>query len=190
MTGPSVTKLFYLAVAELVSLPRTDYNCQSQQIHVPARVKLACPYFMPSSKLENGSWPHPARLPLGGGWCGHCTAPGHEGELPAQDVLEAFCNLGYASSCSWSPVERAWDAVRFAVSAPQDSAIRQRPADSAAVPARFLALRYVCEKDHRPVEDGSLEFDLSRAVWLRRHDDERIQKMAECFLESYLTKRA
>ena len=42
----------------------------------------------------------------------------------------------------------------------------------------------------RPVEHGDLEFDLSQAVWVRRHDDVRIQKMAECFLESYLKKKA
>jgi len=151
---------------------------------------LACPYFMPVARLEYGSWPHPARLPLGGGWCGHCTAPGHEGELPPQDVLEAFCNLGYASSCNWSPAERVWDAVRFAVSAPPDFAERAAPQKVAALPARLLVLRYVCERDHRPVEHGDLEFDLAQAAWLRRHDDARIQKMAECFLESYLKKKA
>jgi len=145
---------------------------------------------MPVARLECGSWPHPARLPLGGGWCGHCTAPGHEGELPPQDVLEAFCNLGYASSCNWSPAERVWDAVRFAVSAPPDFAERAAPQKVAALPARLLVLRYVCERDHRPVEHGDLEFDLAQAVWLRRHDDARIQKMAECFLESYLKKKA
>jgi hypothetical protein len=144
---------------------------------------------MPVARLENGSWPHPARLPLGGGWCGHCTAPGHEGELPSQDVLEAFCNLGYASSCSWSPPERLWDAVRFAVSAPLDATASAEARDGAAR-SRVLVLRYVCERDHRPVAHGDLEFDLARAVWLRRHDDARVQKMAECFLESYLKKKA
>jgi len=151
---------------------------------------LACPYFMPVSRLENGTWPHPARLPLGGGWCGHCTAPGHEGELPPQDVLEAFCNLGYASSCAWSPPERVWDAVRFAVTAPLDLSLRPDPRNAAAVPARILVLRYVCERNNRPVDDGDLEFDLSRATWLERHDDPRIQKMADCFLESYLKKKS
>ena len=147
---------------------------------------MACPYFMPVAKLENGNWPHPARLPLGIGWSGHCTAPGHEGEIPAQDVLEAFCNLGYASGCSWSPAERRWDAVRFAVCAPPGQTLAQ---DSADRTARVLLLRYVCERNHGPVEYGDLEFDLSRATWLRRHDDARIQKMAECFLESYLKKK-
>jgi hypothetical protein len=145
---------------------------------------------MPVARLEHGSWPHPGRLPLGGGWCGHCTAPGHEGELPAQDVLEAFCNLGYASSCSWSPAERVWDAVRFAVSAPRDFAGRADAQSVSASRSRVLVLRYDCERDHRPVEHGDLEFDLAQAAWLRRHEDSRIQKMAECFLESYLKKKA
>jgi hypothetical protein len=141
---------------------------------------------MPVSKMENGAWPHPARLPLGGGWCGHCTAPGHQAEIPPQDVLEAFCNLGYASGCSWSPRERVWDGVRFAVMAPLEPAAP----NGAIPPARVLLLRYVCERDHRPVEHGDLEFDLSQAVWRRLHDDPRVQKMAECFLEGFLKKKA
>ncbi|MFZ0862149.1 MAG: hypothetical protein ABR881_16910 [Candidatus Sulfotelmatobacter sp.] len=150
---------------------------------------MACPYFMPLEKLENGNWPHPARLPLGAGWSGHCMAPGHERETPAQNVLEALCNLGYAGSCSWTPQERVWDAVRFAVSAPPDSAGQNKGQAVAAVTARVLLLQYVCERDHRPVEHGDLEFDLSRVTWLRPHGNPCIQKMAECFLESYLKKK-
>src|SRR5258707_8223961 len=111
---------------------------------------------MPIARLENGSWPHPARLPLGGGWCGHCTAPGHEGEVPQQGVLENFCNLGYASGCNWSPSERAWDAVRFAVSAPLGSTARAEPSRDKAANARILVLRYVCERNHQPVAHGDL----------------------------------
>jgi hypothetical protein len=99
--------------------------------------RMACPYFMPVAKLENGNWPHPARLPLGVGWSGHCAAPGHEGETPAQDVLQDFCNLGYASGCGWAPAERLWDAVRFAVSAPQG---RNRAEDVADGSPRVLLL--------------------------------------------------
>jgi hypothetical protein len=144
---------------------------------------LACPYFMPVVKLENGAWPHPARLPLGCGWTGHCTAPGHEGQAPPQDILEAFCNLGYASSCAWAPAERAWDAVRFSISAPADKDKQKR---SAA--ASVLRLVYACERDHRPVAHGELTFDLVTAAWIGPHEDPRIQKMAECFLDSYLKK--
>ena len=144
--------------------------------------RLACPYFMPTARLENGGWPHPARLPLGCGWHGHCTAPGHEGESPSQDVVEAFCNLGYASGCAWAPQTRGWDAVRFSVSTPEER--------SADVPARVLRLLYVCERDHRPVAHGDLLIDLANGVWQRGHEDSRIQKMAECFLDSYLRKKA
>jgi hypothetical protein len=147
---------------------------------------MACPYFMPVAKLENGNWPHPARLPLGLGWSGHCTAPGHEGETPGLAVLQEFCNLGYPTSCTWSPAERRWDAVRFAVSAPLG---RSQTQDFADRPPRVLLVGYICERNHRPVAKGDLEFDLSHATWLRRHDDMRIQKMAECFLESYLKKK-
>ena len=150
---------------------------------------MTCPYFMPLEKLENGKWPHPARLPLGGGWTGHCTAPGHEGQLPSQDVVEAFCNLGYATTCAWTPEHRSCDAVRFAVAASLD-ARGARKSFAGEAPVRLLRLSYVCERDHHPSAHGELEFDLARATWVVRHDDPRIQKMAECFLESYLQKKA
>ncbi len=145
---------------------------------------------MPVERLENGNWPHPARLPLGCGWSGHCTAPGHEGHVPSQDVLEAFCNLGYASSCQWAPRERVWDAVRFAVVAPTlPDKRRGRPGDLDPN-ANTIRISYSCERDNRPVQHGDLEFDLKESVWLRRHDDSRIQQMAECFLDAYLKKKS
>jgi len=152
--------------------------------------ELACPYFMPVAKLENGSWPHPARLPLGCGWGGHCTAPGHKDQVPSQDVLQAFCNLGYASSCGWAPAERRWDAVRFAVASPAKSSREFDPISREQAPARVLRLTVVYEQNNRPAGQGELEFDLSTTTWLRRHEDTRIQKMAECFLEAYLRKRS
>ena len=145
---------------------------------------------MPLERLENGSWPHPSRLPLGCGWRGHCTAPGHEGQHPSQDVLEAFCNLGYAGSCGWAPRERVWDAVRFAVVAPTGGGKRGETSASVDQVPRTIRLCYVCERSHRPVEHGEVEFDLEESKWLRRHDDPRVQKMAECFLESYLSSKS
>jgi hypothetical protein len=145
---------------------------------------------MPVAKLENGSWPHPARLPLGGGWSGHCTAPGHEDAVPSQDVLQTFCNLGYASSCGWAPAERRWDAVRFAVASPARNSREFDPISAERAPARILRLTFVYEQNNRPVGRGELEFDLSTMTWPRLHEDARIQKMAECFLEAYLSRRS
>jgi|HubBroStandDraft_5_1064220.scaffolds.fasta_scaffold10806_2 hypothetical protein len=134
---------------------------------------------MPTEKFENGAWAHPSRLPLGAGWAGQCTAPGHEGELPAQDCLQSFCNLGYAGGCTWSPQQRVWDAVRFAVVA------KRGEKDGSS--ARRVRVHYVCEQNYLPVEHGDLEFDLA-STCLRPHQDIRVQKMAECFLQSYLKK--
>jgi len=164
---------------------------------------MACPFFMPVEKLENGACPHPARLPLGGEWSGCCTAPGYEGEIPARAALEEFCNLGYAAKCGRLPRDRAWDAVRFGVTsgAPTKSGQASVSNDGKdndldgtrhltnRLTNRIVQLRYVCERDHQPVEDGRLEFDAGAARWVQRHADDRVQKMAECFMESHLAKR-
>src|SRR5260370_2007562 len=96
---------------------------------------VACPFFMPVEKLENGAWPHPARLPLGCGWSGCCTAPGHEGEVPSAHQLHE-CNLGYALGCGRLPKQRTWDAVRFFVmGSPHAANNKPRPAPHECGPA-------------------------------------------------------
>ena len=141
---------------------------------------MACPFFMPAEKLENGKWLHAGRLPLGCGWSGCCTAPGHEGEAPSQEELREFCNLGYAEGCGRLPRERVWDSVRFGartVSGAGNGCGGQ------------VQIRYVCERGHRPVEHGVLDVDVAEGRWVQRHSDSRLQRMAECFLESYLAKK-
>jgi hypothetical protein len=135
---------------------------------------MACPFFMPTSKLEDGGWLHPSRLPLGGGWIGHCSARGHEGTEPTNEELREFCNLGYAAGCPRLPAQRDYDAVRFSMA-------RDRGAQ--------LLLWFVCESGHRPADHGTLEYDFSLGQWISSHSDARIQKMAECYLQSYLLRR-
>jgi hypothetical protein len=72
-----------------------------------------------------------------------------------------------------------WDSVRFAartMSAGNDARAR-------------IQVRYVCEREHRPAEHGMLVFDPAEARWERKHRDGRVQRMAECFLKSYVEKR-
>jgi hypothetical protein len=140
---------------------------------------VACPFFMPVEKVENGTWLHAGRLPLGCGWSGHCTAPGHEGEAPSQEELREFCNLGYAEGCGRLPRERVWDSVRFAA----------RTVSDGNGDRGCIQVRYVCERGHCPAEHGMLAFDAAEARWLERHRDSRVQRMAECFLASYVEKR-
>jgi hypothetical protein len=135
---------------------------------------VACPFFVPTRKLDDAGWLHPSRLPLGGGWQGYCSAPGHEGAEPAEHDLREACNLGYAAACAWLPPERSCDAVRFSVA--HDRGPR-------------LLLWFVCESGHRPAAHGIWEFDVPLARWITSHPDSRIQRMAECYLESYLLRR-
>lgn len=133
---------------------------------------MACPFFMPTRKSEDAMWIHPSRLPLGAGWDGNCTAPSANGAIPARDQLD-HCNLGYASDCPRLPKERKWDAVRFAVASEHESRI---------------CLTYVCERNHLPSQHGRLEYSMVHDRWLSSHEDIRIQKMAECFLDSWLVR--
>jgi len=128
---------------------------------------------MPVRLSECGAWPHPPRLPLGGGWDGHCTAPGYVGAIPEHEHLHEGCNLGYAAACPKLPSERRWDAVRLGIA-------REERAQ--------VILNFVCERDHRPVDYGRLRFDLSSSSWTEAHPDPRIQRMAECLLQAHLSR--
>jgi len=142
---------------------------------------MACPFFMPVEKLENGNWLHAGRLPLGSGWSGYCTAPGHEGEAPSHEELRDLCNLGYAEGCGRLPPERAWDSVRFGA--------RTAAGGRENGTGERIQVRYVCERRHRPAEHGMLEFDATDVRWLEPHRDSRLQRLAECFMEAYLEKK-
>lgn len=85
----------------------------------------------------------------------------------------AHCNLGYATDCPRLPKERKWDAIRFAVTSEHESRV---------------CLAYVCERDHLPSDHGRLEYSVVQRRWLIFHPDARIQRMAECFLASWLAK--
>jgi hypothetical protein len=174
-----LTKLHHYP--KLAEAHQTDYNGESQVSEIELKkvrgCTVACPFFLPIEKLSDGTWLHAARLPLGCGWSGQCTAPGHERETPSQDELRDFCNLGYAEGCGRLPSERTWDSIRFAARAISHGAKNDH-----------IQVRYVCEREHRPAAHGTLEFDAAEARWQQPHHDSRVQRLAECFLESWLEK--
>jgi hypothetical protein len=135
---------------------------------------MACPFFMPVSKLVDDScFLHPLRLPLGGAWKGYCCAPGHEGAQPTHQEL-TDCNLGYATSCARLPKQRECDAVRFSV-------VRDLGSK--------LHVCFVSELDYRPRGHGQLEYDVAMGQWASPHENPRVQKMAECCVDFYLQRR-
>src|SRR5271167_1328202 len=129
---------------------------------------------MPTSKLDDGGWLHPSRLPLGGGWIGRCSAPGHEGAEPTNEELRELCNLGYAAGCPRLPKKRTSDAVRFSIASDRGAQ---------------LLIWFVYESGHLPARHGMLEYDVSHGEWISPPSEACIQKMAECYLQSYLLRR-
>jgi hypothetical protein len=135
---------------------------------------LACPFFIPTERADDISFPHPTRLPLGSSWRGRCAAPGHEQTVLDNKELEG-CNLGYAQSCARLPKERACDAVRFVI---------------AKEAGETVSVQYVLETEYLPSEHGVLNFDQRSGSWISAHPDQRIQRKAECFLQSYLGRKS
>lgn len=129
---------------------------------------------MPTERLVSDLWPHRSRLPLGDGFRGVCTAPGQEGAAPADEELKDFCNLGYARRCPRLPPDRHADAVRFIVTQDRDGRI---------------GLYFTSERDHAPRAHGPLAFDRAQRRWVAPHPDPRVQRMAECYLQSYLSRK-
>jgi hypothetical protein len=145
------------------------YNCRLTSW---LQTAVACPFFMPEERF-NSDWPFPHRLPLGAGWSGTCTAPGCEG-TPSEEELKSGCNLGYARKCRRLPAERHADAVRFVLAEERDGIRR---------------VLFCFELDYLPAGHGELLYDAVNGSWLQRHDDPRVQRMAECYVEAQGERR-
>ncbi|HXZ80508.1 MAG TPA: hypothetical protein VEG30_11300 [Terriglobales bacterium] len=136
---------------------------------------LACPYFAPTERFDDAGWVHPQRLPLGAGFRGRCCAPEHDGSVPTDEALRSQCNLGYAHQCGWLPAERFADAVRFSIAQDRDHQI---------------VICCVCERNYLPGGNSSLRYDTQRRYWPVSHHNPQIQRLAQCFLQVYLDRRA
>jgi len=143
---------------------------------------VACPFFYPTEKNYSAGWPFPARLPLGAGFCGTCRAGGDE-VVPDETQLRDFCNLGYAAGCSRLPAERHADCVRFCVAKSDLSRDSENSGEGRIV------LQFVVERDHLPVQNGVVEYDLKAQQWLSKLDDACLQRQAEAHLSTYLERR-
>ena len=135
---------------------------------------MACPYFMPVEPLAEPLWPHPQRLPLGGGYTGYCTAAGHESASLSTEELSEFCNMGYATRCSRLPQERAADSHRFRVTHAGEQ----------------ITIFFCSELRHAPVEQATLIFDQAGDRWIQAHSNACVQRQAECALRSWQAQRA
>lgn len=138
----------------------------------PLEFCLACPYFVPEKRCETELWTHRARLPLGDGYEGYCSAPGHENVKPSDEELKAACNLGNAC-CSRLPQDRALDSIRFHVRQDQGTA---------------LTVSFCTERDHRPREHGVLQFDAASGTFVAASAHPAVLRLAQAFVQSHLER--
>jgi hypothetical protein len=137
---------------------------------------VACPFFVPSRRLEITGWLHAPRLPLGDPFGGACRAdPAEIIEPPDAQHQRDLCIRGYARGrCDRFPGGSAADAVRFSVT--EDT------------PNRLLVV-YVVEKDHAPVEFGTLQYSVDDSHLDGPPISDILVQQARAFLESYLRRR-
>ena len=133
---------------------------------------MACPFFMPSRRLEHVGWVVPPRLPLGDPWGGTCHARADDVIEPPDLHQRELCNCGYARGrCDRFPGGEARDAVRFSIISDRGGVVR---------------MVYVLEKDHAPASHGVLEFREAGEI---TGVSDLLAQQAKAFLVSYLHRR-
>jgi hypothetical protein len=53
----------------------------------------------------------------------------------------------------------------------------------------ILRVLFVCERDYLPAGHGELLYETASTLWLRPHDDPRVQRMAECYVQAQRARR-
>ena len=132
---------------------------------------MSCPFFYALKPLSSTRELRP--VPLGEFHRGECRASAPH--LPTDAELRAWCNFGYArGDCPHFPATAAADAVRFSI---------------AHAEAAAIAVRYCLERDHRPVQYGTLTFQCAAGVFDPLHSDPIVNRLAEAYVASYLARR-
>ena len=134
---------------------------------------MPCPYFMPVERLETMEWIHAPRLPLGDAYRGVCHAQPQDLFEPAESHQRDLCNCGYARDrCGRLPTG-APDAVRFSVIGDAGGCVR---------------IIWVIEKDHAPVEFGTLEYAVGKLSFENFSTAPLLTAQATAFIRSYLDR--
>ena len=137
---------------------------------------MACPFFVPSRRLDISGWVRPPRFPLGDPFSGACHARPADIVEPPEARQRELCNCGYARGrCDRFPGDSAADAVRFSIT--DDT------------PNRLLVV-YVIEKDHAPAGHGTLEYEVNDARLEGPSISDILAQQVRAFLESYVSRRA
>ena len=135
---------------------------------------MACPYFYPVERFEDGAWLKPPRLPLGDPCRGACHAATGTAEL-SLDELRAFCNVGYArGNCTRFPADAEADAIRFSIAEDHGG---------------IVDVIYIFEREYGPLRHGLARCSAEPSEISDAPDDPILRAQLQRFLESYLRRR-
>lgn len=116
-------------------------------------------------------------MPLGATFQGHCSAPecsGPQSLIPeplTEDRLRDHCNCGYArTQCTRFPKDAQADAIRFHIASQDDVTIQ---------------LIWIREKDHAPIEHGTLIFLIREDRWQSPPSTDLLTLQAQAFLTTH-----
>jgi hypothetical protein len=136
---------------------------------------VACPFFLPVTRLDQNGWIHAPRLPLGDPYRGVCQACPEEPFEPPESAND-LCNCGYARGrCDRFPPGSEADAVRFSITSLEVDLVR---------------LTYVLERGHAPVEHGTLKYAIRESRLVDTPARPILEMQAKAFLESHFDRRA
>ena len=137
---------------------------------------MACPFFVPSRRLEISGWVRPPRFPLGDPFGGSCHAVPADIIEPPEARQRELCNCGYPRGrCDRFPGDSLADAVRFSVTDDTPGTV---------------SMVYVIETNHAPIEYGTLLYEIDGARLDGTGLSDTLMQQARAFLESYLLRRA
>jgi hypothetical protein len=135
---------------------------------------VACPYFYPVARIDDGAWIQPPRLPLGGPYSGFCRAADGDPFEPGESALRECCNIGYARGrCARFPVQAGVDALRFSIEADTDN---------------IIEIVFVREREWSPTGYGRAQWRTG-TVTCDEGLDPLIERQMEVFVANYLTRK-
>ena len=136
---------------------------------------MACPYFYPVERIDDGAWIQPPRLPLGGPYSGLCRAIDGGPFQPGESALRECCNTGYARGrCARFPAQAVIDALRFSIEAETDDVVE---------------IVFVREREWSPAGYGRAQWSAGK-VKCDEALDPLIERQMEIFVANYLTRKS
>jgi hypothetical protein len=136
---------------------------------------VACPYFYPVERVDDGTWIKPPRLPLGAPYRGFCqSVDGQRFEPDARGVREC-CNTGYARGrCARFPDRAPADALRFSIEADANGVIE---------------IVFIFEAAWSPARFGRAQWS-EGAIRCEEALDPVLRRQMEIFISNYLEHRS